>query len=391
MSVYKRGKVWWYKFVWNGEPIRESSKGNNKRTAEQMEAAHKTRLALGEVGIREKVKAPTLAKFMENDFLPHVKSTKASKANTVRFYSNSVANLKSYAKLSGLPLDEIKAENITGFIAHRQSAKVQVSTVNRDLATLRRILNVAAEWGKVSTILPRVRLLPGENHRERVLTPMEEAKYLESATAIGNSLNEAYERALEGIRATQRGQQPKRPDAFLLRDVVTLLIDCGLRPEECFRLKWQENIRDGAIEVHTGKGRGSRRRIPTNGRVHGIIEMRRAASTSEWVFPSDTRSGHIEGSTLRKQHVAAVKLSGVDPFVLYSLRHTAITRWAKHIDPYTLHVLAGHADMNTTKRYVHPNEADIIEAMEKVRGGHKSGHIAETTPKTPSAESAAIN
>ena len=39
-----------------------------------------------------------------------------------------------------------------------------------------------------------------------------------------------------------------------------------------------------------------------------------------------------------------------------------------HMDPFTLHVLAGHTDMNTTKRYVHPNDADILEAMEKVRG-----------------------
>jgi hypothetical protein len=36
------------------------------------------------------------------------------------------------------------------------------------------------------------------------------------------------------------------------------------------------------------------------------------------------------------------------------------------MDPFTLHVLAGHTDMNTTKRYVHPSEADIREAMDKV-------------------------
>lgn len=97
--------------------------------------------------------------------------------------------------------------------------------------------------------------------------------------------------------------------------------------------------------------------------------MRRAAATSEWVFPAPTKSGHIEGSTLKKQHAAALKASGVTPFVLYTFRHTCITRWAKHMDPFTLHVLAGHTDMNTTKRYVHPSEADIREAMEKVQLG----------------------
>ncbi|MBI5084957.1 MAG: hypothetical protein HZB13_10230 [Acidobacteria bacterium] len=53
--------------------------------------------------------------------------------------------------------------------------------------------------------------------------------------------------------------------------------------------------------------------------------------------------------------------------VLHACRHTCITRWAKHMDPFTLHVLAGHTDMNTTKRCVHPSEADIREAMDRVQ------------------------
>jgi hypothetical protein len=43
MAVYKQPKsrYWWYKFTWNGEPIRRSTKQSNKRVAEQMEAAHR--------------------------------------------------------------------------------------------------------------------------------------------------------------------------------------------------------------------------------------------------------------------------------------------------------------------------------------------------------------
>ena len=73
---------------------------------------------------------------------------------------------------------------------------------------------------------------PGENHWERVLNAEEEHKYLDAAAAIGHRLNESYRRALEGIRAVKRRQQPNKPDAFLLRDVATILIDCALRPEE---------------------------------------------------------------------------------------------------------------------------------------------------------------
>lgn len=382
MAVYKRGRVWWYKFTWNREPIRESTKQTNKRVAEQIEAAHKTSLAKGEVGIREKKPVPTLSHFMEQDFLPFVRTTKASKPNTVRFYENSVANLSAYSKLANLRLDEITTEQITGFVAHRQTRRVQVSTLNADLAALRRIFHLALEWGKVSTALPHVRLLPGANHRERVLTAGEERSYLEAATAMGPELQERYQCALEGIRAVKRGKLPQKLDAYRLRDVTTILIDCGMRPEECFRLRWLDNIRDGAIEIYTGKGRGSRRRIPCSQRVLSIVAMRRAGATSEWVFPASTKSGHIEASSLKKQHAAAQKASGVAPFVLYTFRHTCITRWSKYMDPFTLHVLAGHADMNTTKRYVHPSDADILEAMERVRAGHKTGH----TPKTMVSE-----
>jgi hypothetical protein len=47
----KNSNRWWYKFVWNGELLRESTKQWNKRIAEQMEAAHRTALAKGEVGL----------------------------------------------------------------------------------------------------------------------------------------------------------------------------------------------------------------------------------------------------------------------------------------------------------------------------------------------------
>jgi integrase len=279
---------------------------------------------------------------------------------------NSVANLKAYSKLAGLRLDEITAEHITGFVAYRQASKVQVSTLNADLVALRRVFHLAVEWGRVSTVLPRVRMLPGENRRERVLNATEEQQYLAAAADLGHLLNDAYRDALKGIRAVKRRQMPRKPDAYLLRDAATILIDTGLRPDECFRLKWADNIRDGAIEIHSGKGRGSRRRIPASQRALSVLEMRRAGHASEWIFPAPTKSGHVEASTLKKQHAAALTASGVAPFVLYTFRHTCITRWAKYMDPFTLHVLAGHTDMNTTKRYVHPSDEDIREAMNRV-------------------------
>jgi hypothetical protein len=131
MAVYKQkeSKNWWYKFNWNGALIRESTKQTNKRVAEQMEAAHKASLAKGEVGIREKEPVPTLADFADEQFLPFVRSTSAAKPNTIRFYENSVANLKAYSKIALLPLDRITSDIVAAFVAHRQYDEVQTATV----------------------------------------------------------------------------------------------------------------------------------------------------------------------------------------------------------------------------------------------------------------------
>jgi Phage integrase family len=99
--------------------------------------------------------------------------------------------------------------------------------------------------------------------------------------------------------------------------------------------------------------------------------------TSEWVFPADTHSGHIEKSSLKKQHSNACKLAMVAPFPFYTFRHTCLTRWAAYMDPYTLAYLAGHSDFSTTRRYVHPQVQTLQDAMERARmgqGRHSSGH-----------------
>ena len=215
-------------------------------------------------------------------------------------------------------------------------------------------------------------MLPGENHRERVLTAEEELLYF--AGAKSEAMNQHM-------------------DACLLSDVATILLDCGLRPEECFRLR-PENVRDGVIEIQYGKTDNARRRIPMTPRVRAIVDMRLTKTAgSEWVFPAPTKSGHMEPSTIKKQHAKAIEQATVilrkqtgredvdfNGFELYTLRHTCLTRWAPDIDPWTLAYLAGHRDMNITKRYVHPQEQTVRAAMERAQvgnSGHTFGHTAE--------------
>jgi integrase len=354
MAVYKRGNAWWFKFAWNGVVVRESAKTGNKRIAQQIEAARKTQLAKGEVGIRDQKPVPTLADFADKDFLPFVLARFHDKRNTLEYYKNGLRSLKAHASLANCTLDTITADKIGTFVAKLRTAELSVSSINRQLEVLRRLLKLATEWGKVEKTMPKVEMLPGENHRDRVLSEKDQTDYLEAAVSIGHGIERDYTRALTGIRAKLRGEAPIAPaDPFLLRDAAALLMDCGLRPDECFRLRW-EDVRDDAVHVLFGKTASARRIIPLTPRMAAFLDMRRAVAQSEWVFPASTRSGHIEKSSLKKQHAKACELAKIEPFVLYTFRHTCLTRWAAYMDPYTLAYLAGHSDFSTTRRYGSP-------------------------------------
>lgn len=367
MSIYKRGcdkkgangtcskcgergscGVYWYKFMWNGKLVRESTKQGNDKVARQMEAAHRTSLAKGEVGIRERKPVPALAEFVEKRFKPWIKSTTALK--TWRdFYGVGVKAIGNYKPLASAKLDEITSETAAEFAAFRQSQGLQISTVNASLRVLRRILKIAVEWGALDKI-PKIKLLPGEKHRERVVTQEEEALYLAAA----------------------------RP---LLSDIATVLFDTGLRPEECYRLVWDAitwaNGRNGTLLVTHGKTKAARRVIPMTPRVRHILETRWNAAgkpVEGWVWPAPTESEHVEPSSLKKQHAKALKLSEVRPFVLYSARHTFLTRLGESgCDVWTLARIAGHSSIAISARYVHPSGDAVLTAMLKL-GGHKSGH-----------------
>ena len=289
MAVYKQkgSKRWWYKFNWNGEPIRESTKQTNKRVAEQMEAAHKAALAKGEVGIRERKVVQTLAEFAAQDFLPFVASRSANKPKTLEYYKTGVKRLTAFSPLAKSKLDAIASNTVTDFVDSLRADELQISSINRVLEVLRRMLRLSLEWGKIEKVPPKVQMLPGENERDRVLTVDEERRYLAAATKLGADIEEAYKRTLDGLRA-RSGQTLQKPvDPYLLRDVTTILIDCALRPEECFRLRWQ-HVRDGALHVPFGKTENARRDVPLTPRSSAILDMRAPGRRSDWVFPAPT-------------------------------------------------------------------------------------------------------
>ena len=171
-----------------------------------------------------------------------------------------------------------------------------------------------------------------------------------------------------------------------LASVATVLTDTGMRPEECYRIRWEYvtwvNGRHGTVLVTHGKTAAARRMLPMTLRVRRLLEARWNAAgrlVEGWVWPAPSKSGHMEPCSLKKQHAKAIRLAKVRPFVLYSLRHTFLTRLgASGCDVWTLARIAGHSSVAISARYVHPSEDSVFAAVERL-GGHKTGHKQESS------------
>jgi integrase len=245
MAVYKQkgSKFWWYKFTWKGEAVRRSTKQTNKRVAEQIEAAQKTSLAKGEVGIVEREPAPTLKQF-SGRFMHAVSIRCAEKPRTVEFYREKLNRLLEYPAMASAALDAIDEALIEEYVQQRRKL-VAPATVNRQLATLRRALRLAHEW-KVIDRLPRIRLLQGERTREFVLSREQEPVYLNAT-----------------------------PEP--LKDLALLMLDTGLRDGEALALKWPDlhlkpapTAKFGYLQVWKGKSAKARRTVSLTARVREL-------------------------------------------------------------------------------------------------------------------------
>jgi integrase len=328
--------VYWYKFMWQGKLIRESTKQRNDKVARSMESAHRTSLAKGEVGIREKKAAPTLKEFLKQHFLPYVETRHASKPNTLRYYRDG-STMLTKSDLANLRLDELSDQHAQLFA--RRHSNLSPSGINRGLRTLRRALNLAFQWKSLDKPV-KVTLAHGERQRDRVLGEGELKKYLNACP------------------------QP-------WKDCATIILDEGFRPSEVFALTWAHVFFNqdgtGLIQVTEGKSKAAHRMLPMTPRVYNLLHDRHESSdrrSDGWIFPSSSECGHFNGDAAKDQHRRALIESGVKAFVPYTLRHTALTNLGERAggDVFVLARIAGHSSITVTQRYIHP-QADAINRV----------------------------
>jgi integrase len=338
-----------------------------------MEAACRTQLAKGEVGLIERKPAPTLKVFSAR-FTEAIEVRCAEKPMTISFYKSKLDRLLEYEPLASAKFDRIDEALIEQYVQARRNTLIgkgedkrnlSPASVNRELATLRRLLYLAKEWKLIASV-PTIRLLAGERNREFVLNHDQERDYLDFAP------------------------QP-------LKDVALLVLDTGLRVGEAADLKWSDvylepvgNAKYGYIRIRSGKTKNAKRNVSLTARVRDVLIARSSMSKSEWVFPGETE-GPFLATSLNHQHIRIRRLLGLsEDFVIHSLRHTMLTRLGEAgVDAFTIMKIAGHSSITVSQRYVHPSPESLERAFERLEAFNsasgKRGEVDRLIPATVSA------
>jgi integrase len=91
-------------------------------------------------------------------------------------------------------------------------------------------------------------------------------------------------------------------------------------------------------------------------------------SDDDLVFVGETGT-YLDGSALRRRYKAAVSSAGLRPLRFHDLRHTFGTRMIAKADIRRVQEWMGHADIQTTMRYLHyaPHAQDAALVAEAFR------------------------
>jgi integrase len=345
MSLYKRGRKWWYRFCWEGKQYRGPCKTSKKSEAKNLESRERERVVDGK-SVPGSKKTMTLNEFAIRFFawLESLPSDRPPKEGTKRYYRQGWNLLKS-TRLAGMRIDRIRADDVRATAVGSSPANT-----NNALRTLRHMLRKAREWELLDST-PTIRMVE-EAGREQLIEPWMEQKLL-AVTEIKRTPDSKH-----APKFINYGWEP-------FRSVLLIMLDSGLRPGEVYRMRWEHIYwnRD-AIFVPRGKSRKSRRLVPLSERVRTTL-MRRSQNEG-WVFPSSrARSGHIE--TLQKQWTMAKKLAGLpDGIVLYCARHRFGSDAMEGTgNVYAVMDVMGHSRMDVARIYQHPGVRQVGVAINK--------------------------
>jgi integrase len=373
MSLYKRGDVWWYKFRFAGQLIRESSKSESKTVAKDAERVRRRELEESWNQIKKRTLPPTF----EHAGSAWLEAEKPHLAE--RTYEIYEVALRCHLKpaLGALLLCDIDAGRIASYQARRKEEEASARTLNKELQVLRQILKRHKLWAN----------LQGD------------VKFEREHNDIGKCLSHEEEKNLLAACGSNA----------LLNAVVTLALNTALRKNEIRTLRWSQiDFEKRTVAVGRAKTEGgSGRVIPLNQPAFDSLVKwagRLVESNAEdYVFPACEAAGierehpdreRIDPSrpikSWRSAWRAALKRAGLQ-LRFHDLRHTCITKLAEsQASEQTLMAIAGHVSRKMIEHYSHIRMEAKRAALDAIAKPVSEPGGAQNWAQSPTTEKAHV-
>ncbi|HMV87167.1 MAG TPA: site-specific integrase [Blastocatellia bacterium] len=305
------------------------------------------------------------------EFLAWSEIEHADKPETARRYRVSSRALLLYFgsskidRIDGAAVEEFKdARRVQKALPKKTKHKkpkptqrIKPATVNRELACLKAMFYYFVRKKLlVENPVSDVKMLP-EEREFYILTPEEEQEYLAACS------------------------QP-------LRDIATLAIETGMRPEEIYGMRISDiRLAKNYYFNSEGKTPSARRRVPLTTRARQVVEDRLASVEGDYLFPGLVEDTHIVKANAA--HQGALKRSGLPRFRIYDLRHTFATRFVEAGgDLVTLAQILGHRDLRMVMVYSHPTDPHKQASMKKFEAYNRANraHLRIVPMISPNVE-----
>jgi len=150
-TLYQRGRIWWCKYYINGLPVRESTGTDKEKEAGRFLKTREGRVATGQPILprADRIRYDEAAE----DLRQHYRTTGDRNPEEAEF---RLTHLDAF--FSGRRLASIGPADMTRYALQRQSEGVSNATINKETATLSRMLRLAYENNKLLR-LPIIRKL----------------------------------------------------------------------------------------------------------------------------------------------------------------------------------------------------------------------------------------
>lgn len=332
-TIYQRSKggPYWGSYYLSGKRFRFSTNTRNRRDA-QAEADRREAEAIENQKFDGTITLLTAA----SRFFVHKANLKP---RTLENYRMSAVRLVEF--MGDVSLNKIHPVDLSSFMVHRVNEGARIAG-KRDLAFLSSLYALAKTWPDGPENSPfnkfEMKNLPEAEQRTVWLTDTQ-------IEALLKVCKQAYQRLF-----------------------IILSVDTGMRKMETLTLRWSDiDMNDRLIvlgnidRLRTKAGRG--RVIPLTNRVYDTL--RDTPRESQWVFPGSDPKQHI--TTVKTFWKRVTKDANLEGVRVHDLRHTFGTRAQQAgMDPYTMRKIMGHANIQSSQRYIHPSMEALQNAMNKL-------------------------